>query len=226
MTKFQHFRSTTFMRMAANVALCAMVATLPAIAQRGGKGGDNDPDRVLKGGNFPAGWNARPDRGSADQINFTETGGVMHLVMGPASTFYNNGWTKSGNYSYSARLTQMKKASHPTSYGIMFGATNMGPSPTYTYFLVRQGGEYFVSNWEGASPKTVVNWTANPAIVKEGADGKQTNTLGVQVQGNDVILSVNGKEVTRLQKSQVHTDGLFGYRIGHNLDIDVDQVKQ
>jgi hypothetical protein len=135
-------------------------------------------------------------------------------------------WTKSGNYTYSARLTQMKKASHPVSYGLVIGGSNMGPSPTYTYFLVRQSGEYFISNWEGTSPMTVVNWTANPAIVKEGADGKQANTLGVQVQGDNVIFSVNGTEVSRQPKSKVHADGVLGFRVGHTLDVDVDQVKK
>jgi hypothetical protein len=189
---------------------------------------DNDPDRAVKGKGFPAGWNARPDRGTAAQINFTEAGGVSHFVMGPAATFFNSGWTKTGDYKYSARLTEQKKASHPTSYGIMFGGKDIaGPMQTYSYFLVRQGGEFYVANRDGdAPPKTVVGWTANPAIVKEGADGKQANTLGVEVQGNNVILSVNGKEVTRLQKNQVHTDGLIGFRIGHNLDVDVDQVSR
>jgi len=70
----------------------------------------------------------------------------------------------------------------------------------------------------------VVNWTAHPAIVKQGADGEQMNTLGVEVQGNNVVFTVNGTEVTRLQKSQLHTDGLFAFRIGHNLDVDVDQI--
>jgi hypothetical protein len=44
-----------------------------------------------------------PDRGSAQRIQFSETGGVDHFMMGPAGTFYNSGWTKSGNYSFSAR---------------------------------------------------------------------------------------------------------------------------
>ena len=50
--------------------------------------------------------------------------------------------------------------------------------------------------------------------------------LAIQTQGANVIFSVNGKEVTRLEKSKVHTDGLYGFRIGHNLDVDVDQVKK
>jgi hypothetical protein len=72
----------------------------------------------------------------------------------------------------------------------------------------------------------VVDWTAHPSIVKQGADGKQTNTLGIEVQGANVIFTVNGAEVKRLEKSKLHTDGLFAFRIGHNLDVDVDQVKQ
>lgn len=229
MTYLQHLRSNTFLRVVAPLLLGALISTLPAAGQgKGkGKGGDNDPDRAVKGGAFPAGWSVRPDRGTPDQISFTESGGVMHFVMGPAGTFYNPAYTKSGNFTYSARLSQQKKASHPTSYGIMFGGTNMGtPQMSYTYFLVHQPGEYFIANWEGARPATVVNWTAHPAIAKEGADGKQVNVLGVRVQGNDVIFTVNGTEVHRLQKSQVHTDGLIGFRIGHNLDVDVDQVQR
>ena len=201
----------------------ALTASFVAFAQEGGKG---DPDRAVAGGQFPAGWDARPDRGANTGIKFSQAGDVYHFQMGTTGTMWRNDWTKSGNYTYSARLTQMKKASHPVSYGIVIGGSNMGPSPTYTYFLVRQSGEFYIANWEGSAPKTVTGWTANPAIAKEGADGKQQNTLSVQVQGNDVIFSVNGKEVTKLMKSQVHTDGIQGFRIGHTLDVDVDQVKR
>ena len=200
----------------------ALLATVGAFAQEGGKG---DPDRAVAGGQFPAGWSARPDRGAATGIKFSQAGDVYHFQMGTTGTMWRADWTKSGNYSYSARLTQVKKASHPVSYGLVIGGSNMGPSPTYTYFLVRQSGEYFISNWEGAAPKTVVDWTPNAAIVKEGADGKQANTLGVQVQGDNVIFSVNGTEVARQPKSKVHADGMMGFRIGHTLDVDADQVK-
>ena len=146
--------------------------------------------------------------------------------MGWAGTFYRSDWTKSGNYQFSARLTQKQAPSHPISYGLMIGGNDLaGPNQTYTYFLVRNQGDYYIANREGEKrPMTVVNWTANPAINPQTSDGKQTNTLGVQVQGDNVIFSVNGKEVTRLPKSKVHTDGMYAFRIGHNLDVDVDQV--
>jgi hypothetical protein len=205
------------------VLTLALTATVGAFAQEGGKG---DPDRAVTGGQFPAGWNARPDRGANTGIKFSQTGDVYHFQMGTTGTMWRPDWTKSGNYTYSARLSQTKKASHAVSYGLVIGGSNMGPTPTFTYFLVRQAGEYFISNWAGSSPTTVVDWTPNAAIVKEGPDGKQSNTLSVEVQGDNAIFSVNGKEVTRLAKSKIHTDGVIGFRIGHTLDVDVDQVKK
>jgi hypothetical protein len=205
------------------VLTLALTASFVAFAQEGGKG---DPDRAVAGGQFPAGWDARPDRGANTGIKFSQTGDVYHFQMGTTGTMWRNDWTKSGNYTYSARLTQTKKASHPVSYGLVIGGTKMGPTPSYTYFLVRQSGEFYIANWEGSAPMAVSPWTANAAIVKEGADGKQANTLGVQVQGDNVIFSVNGTEVARQPKSKVHADGVIGFRIGHTLDIDVDQVKK
>jgi hypothetical protein len=220
MTYFHHVRTATFAVFSA-----LLISTLPQLATAQ----DNDPDRAVSGnGKFPTSWNVRPDRGSADQLNFTQAGDVFQFKMGSAGTFYNSSWTKSGNYQFSARLTQKAAPSHPISYGLMIGGSNLpGPMQTYSYFLVRNQGEFFIANREGdARPITVVNWTANPAIVKQGADGRQTNTLGIQVQGDSAIFTVNGIEMTRLPKSKIHTDGLYGFRIGHNLDVDVDQVKR
>ena len=70
----------------------------------------------------------------------------------------------------------------------------------------------------------MVTWTGHPAIAQEAANGRQVNTLGIAVQGDSVVFKVNGKDVTRLAKSKVHTDGLIGFRIGHNRDIDADQI--
>jgi hypothetical protein len=190
---------------------------------------DNDPDRkIIRGGKLPAGWSVRPDRGTPDQINFTIAGDVYRFEMGPAGTFYRSDWIKSGDYQFSARLTQTRAPTHPISYGLMFGGRDLaGDSQTYSYFLVHNRGEYYIANREGnAKPVAVVNWTANPAIVKEGSDGRQNNALGIQVQGDDVIFTVNGIEVTRLSKSKLHTDGMYAFRIGHNLDVDVDQVSR
>ena len=120
--------------------LCALVLTMPAAPQRP----DNDPDRVVSAkGKFPAGWNVRPDRGTADQLMFTQTADVYHFTMGSAGTFYNSAWMKSGDYKFSARLTQKAAPSHPISYGLMIGGNNLaGDMQTYSYFLVRNQAHF------------------------------------------------------------------------------------
>jgi mono/diheme cytochrome c family protein len=150
------------------------------MAHRFQRGGDNDPDRAVKGGGLPEGWSVRPDRGTADQIKFAIAGDVDHFAMGPAGTFYRSDWTKSGDYQFSARLTQMKAPTHPISYGLMIGGSDLaGPNQTYSYFLVRNQGEYYVANREGDKrPIAVVTWTAHPVIVKEGADWAADQHVG------------------------------------------------
>ncbi len=222
MTYIHQLRSLKFLHATTPIFLFAVMTTVPAPAH------DNDPDRGVKGVQFPAGWSVRPDRGGPAQVKFSQAGDVFRFSMGPAGTFYRADWMKSGNYQFSARLTQKQRPSHPISYGLMIGGSNLaGPMQTYSYFLVRNEGDYFIANREGDKPPlTVVDWTPHASIVKQGADGRQTNTLGIQVQGDNVIFMVNGTEVTRLPKSKVHADGLYGFRIGHNLDVDVDQVKR
>ena len=200
---------------------------------------DDDPDRPITGGKFPASWSVTPDRGTEDQISYVLAENVYHFAMGPGGTFYSSNWTKSGDFQFSARLTQKQAPSHPISYGLMIGGSNLGtPNETYSYFLVRNAGEYYIANREGDRtwfsrrifseklPVTVVGWTANPAIARQAADGRQTNTLDIQVAGDEVVFKVNGVEVKRLPKSELHTGGMYGFRIGHNLDVDVDQVSR
>jgi len=69
-----------------------------------------------------------PDRGTADQISYVLAGDVYHFAMGPGGTFYNSDWTKSGNYQFSARLTQKQAPTHPISYGLMIWWQRSGES--------------------------------------------------------------------------------------------------
>lgn len=179
-------------------------------------------------GNLADGWSVRADSGAGADDKLSVEGGVYHFMMGgPPSnngTFYNSAWTATGNHTFSATLTENAKATHPTSYGLMFGGSDLGAdNQTYSYFLVRQAGEFYVANRVGPTVTAVVPWTANKAIKPE-ADGKQSNTLSVQVMGANVIFSVNGTEVNRQPATAVHVNGLYGFRVGHRLDVTVTNV--
>jgi hypothetical protein len=184
---------------------------------------------VEAAGNLADGWSVRADSGAGEANKLTIDGGVYHFTMGaPPSnngTFYNPAWTATGNHTFSATFTQNAKATHPTSYGLMFGGSNLGGNDQmYSYFLVRQAGEYYIANRKGAAVTAVAPWTANKAIKPEGADGKQTNILSVQVTGGNVVFSVNCTEVNRSPAAGLQVNGLYGFRIGHRLDITVTNV--
>jgi hypothetical protein len=201
----------------------AAVLAMPAMPQ--GKGGDNDPDRAVAGAGLPAGMAVTldPGRGKAAPTpsKVSQTGGLTHFTMGGGGAFYNNSWTKTGDYKYSARVKMTKPPTHPTSYGIFVGGKDMAGMPTYTYFLVRNQGEFFIASMDGGARKVVTDWTKNAAVKTGDAD-----VLEIEVKGADVMFRVNGTEVAKLPKAQLHTDGLVGYRIGHNIDVDIDEVKR
>lgn len=208
------------------IALLALLLAVPAFAQQKANA---DPDhKVSGGGRFPAGWSARVDRDQPDTaVVFTTMGDGFHATMGPAAVFYNPEWRETGNYSVSARFTQTKAPRHPEAYGIILGGDKLdGPDQTYSYFLVRGDGKYFIATRRGAERMKVVDWTAHEAVKPNDAAGKQTNVLGAQVQGDQVIFTVNGTEVARRPKSEIAADGLFGFRVNHNLDVHIDQVKR
>jgi hypothetical protein len=180
-------------------------------------------------GPLPEGWHARVDRGQPmDGVRFTEVDGGYRAVTGPAAVFYNPTWEESGTYAVSARFTQNRAPQHPESYGIVIGGNALDEADReYSYFLVRGTGEFFIATRKGDERIKVVDWTPHPSITKQDAgNGRQTNVLGVEVRGDEAIFTVNGAEVARQPKGEVETDGIFGFRINHKLDVTIDRVSR
>ncbi len=176
---------------------------------------------------YPAGWAVRVDRDAArDQVWLMDHGDALHAATGPAgAVYYNAGWQEQGDYDYSVRFRQQKASEHPEGYGLVIGGTGMdGAEQAYSYFLIRQTGDFFVATRRGEERTKVVDWTASPAIRRTDAQGKAENVLGVQVKGSDVVFTVNGTEVARRPKSELATDGALGLRVNHRLELLVDQV--
>lgn len=178
------------------------------------------------GGAFPEGWSARVDRDQpVEGVAFTTMGDGFHVTTGPAAVFYNPEWRRSGDYTVLARFTQTKAPEHPESYGIVIGGRNLdGADQTYSYFLVRKTGEYFIATRRGDERVVVSEWTRHDAIRPQDRQGRQTNLLGASVEGDQVVFTVNGHEVARRPKSELATDGIFGFRVNHRLDVHIDPI--
>lgn len=199
----------------------ALVAAAPAFAQ-----GNDDPDKAVEGGGtLPAGWSAKTDRNAPlTNVKFSKMGDGWHVTLGPAVVLYREADKASGNYHAVATFSQTKAVAHPEGYGIVIGGKDLqSGTPTYTYFLVRQDGQYIVKQFKGAEkPENVTSgWTANDAVKKAGDDGKATNELAIGVSGGKASFTVNGKEVYSTDTSKISTDGIVGIRVNHNLDVHV-----
>jgi hypothetical protein len=202
-----------------------MLAAAPAFAQ-GGMAANADPDKaVAGGGTLPAGWSAKTDRNAPlTNVKFSKMGEGWHFTLGPAVVVYREADKASGNFHAVASFTQTKAAAHPEGAGIVIGGKNLNTdTPTYTYFLVRQDGQFIVKQFAGAAqPVNVTSgWTASDAVAKPDANGKMTNELAIGVSGGKASFTVNGKEVYSTDASKISTDGIVGMRVNHNLDIHV-----
>lgn len=177
-------------------------------------------------GVLPAGWDARLDRADAqlEDVSFTTAGAGFAVQTGPAGIFYRPGDAASGSYTVRARITQQAPADHPEAYGLFFGGADLdGETPRYTYFLIRQTGEYLIKQRQGAETKTLAEWTASDRVATL-EEGTATHELAVEVGADAVQFLVDGAQVHTVPRAEVGaTDGIAGLRINHNLNVAVDQ---
>jgi hypothetical protein len=134
------------------------------------------------------------DRANADRngIAFTTMGSGLHVTSGPAAIFWNAANSVQDAYTVEATFTQMKAPTHAEAYGLFWGGRNLADAnQDYLYFVIRKDGKYLVRHRAGAETHNIAEWTEHAAIVKEGADGKQSNTLRVEVTATASRLFAN-----------------------------------
>ncbi len=178
----------------------------------------------------PKGWKVRVDRSTsasdpdaAGNIQFMQMGSSLHAVTPQAAVFWNPANTASGSYTLKGTFTLMKPSGHVNYYGLVFGGSNLdGATQSYTYFLVAQDGSWLVKKREGDVASDVIRKTPNAAVKKPGPDGKSTNALEVRVGADKIDYVVNGTVVQSAPKAGVKTDGIYGFRSNHLLEVQVD----
>lgn len=207
------------MRTATCIATMVLlgVATLPAQ--------ENDPDRgVAGGGNLPAGWEVRTDKGTnMDQVKFVAMGQGYHVTLGPRTILYREADAADGNYTVSATFIQTEAPRHPEAYGLIFGGSNLQQDDQrYNYFLIRGNGQFLVKKRSGSETASMSGpWTTHSAIQAQDDTGKCTNTLSVEVGEGQVRFLINGEEVYAASIDQFQTNGIAGMRVNHNLDLHI-----
>jgi len=202
------------MKRYVSVAALTLAAVMPILAQS------------------PAGWKAHVD-GSASASDPDAAGAIKFVTMGTgfhatnprAALYWNPANTASGVYTLKGTFTLMKPSGHTNYYGLVFGGSDLdGAQQRYLYFVVAQDGTWLIKRRDGASTDEVSRKTANAAVKKPDASGKSTNALEVRVGANKIDYVINGVVVTSTPKSgeTAKTDGIWGIRINHLLEVHID----
>jgi hypothetical protein len=179
----------------------------------------------------PKGWKVRVDRSTSAQdpdapgaVKF-ETAGSGYKATNPqAAVYWNPANTATGTYTLKGTFTLLKPSGHNNYYGLVFGGSGLeGPQQEYVYFLIAQNGTFLIKRRNGdAATENVQAKTPNDAIKKPGDDGKSVNALEVRVGADKIDYVVNGQVVHSMPKGTLKTDGIWGARVNHLLDVQID----
>jgi hypothetical protein len=192
------------------VAVLALLAILPLNAQA------------------PKGWKVRVDRSmsasdpdAAGDIKFMEMGGGFHAMNPKAAVYWNPANTAGGNYALKGTFKLIKTMGHSEYYGLIFGGSDLeGAGQSYIYFMVEEGGTWLIKSRSGSSTSQIASSGGPSEAVKAGT--MSANALEVHVMGDKIDFVVNGKVVNTTPKSGLKTDGVYGIRVNHMLEVQID----
>jgi hypothetical protein len=200
-----------------------------------------DASRAVTGGGISVpGWAGKIDAREAsrgaklEDAKLAKMGNDMHVTTGPAVAYWNPANKATGDYTVKAKFTESKYMGlndHPHPYGIMIAGNDLGTDQqTYLYCAAYGNGTFIVRGF-GPAPFQLNGGRgeANDAVNKAaGKDQPVTQEIAVSVKGDDITCAINGKPVGTYKKADVvgagklkSTDGVYGFRFGHNTDAHV-----
>ncbi len=182
----------------------------------------------------PKGWKFRADRSTSasdpdalGDIKMMQMGPGFHAVNPQAAVFWSPDSVARGAYTLKGTFNLIKPSAHNNYYGLVFGGGDLdGPGQNYLYFLVGQNGSYIVKHRAGdATTHDVMGRTPHDAVKKPGTDGTSANALEVRVGADKIDYVINGTVVHTTPKAGMtaKTDGIYGVRINHQLEVHVEK---
>lgn len=182
---------------------------------------------------FPEGWEVRFDRedASMDDFSLVTMPPGYHVTTGPAVIAWHPDSVATGNFRVESEIFLFDPQGRREAFGFFVGGSDLqGPDQRYTYFLLREGGEFLVKTRAGAETAEIQGWTAAPAIVSfatrpENA-GTAKNVLALEAAGDGLRFWVNGELVWTGPREGLATDGIFGLRVNHGLDLHVTTIRR
>ncbi|MEP6622160.1 MAG: hypothetical protein ABJE47_22750 [bacterium] len=195
---------------------------------------------VAGGGISAAGWMGKIDAGeekagkTLNDSKLSTEGAGLHVVTGPAVTYWNAANKASGDYTVKATFNEPKYMalnSHPHPYGIMIGGNDLGTDTQSYLYCAAYGNGNFIVRGMGPAPFQMNGGRggANAAVHKAAGPGEPVSQeIALSVKGDKVECSINGAVVGSYDKSALvtagklkSTDGVYGIRFAHNTEATV-----
>ena len=181
----------------------------------------------------PEDWQVRFDEpgASEEQLEmFVSMPPGWHVTSGPAAIYWDPEMEASGEYRIEMEVFLFEpQGMMREAFGFFAGGLDLdGDDIEYTYFLIRDGGEFIVKRREGADAPTVLPWTGHEAILGwadrgDGATAK--NILAAEADADEVRFFVNDAQVAALPRSEVAMDGMYGFRVNHMLNLHISRLE-
>src|SRR3954462_3123646 len=177
------------------VALASLVPLSPA-AQAPAQ----ETNRAVAGGGITApGWQGKADgAGQVSEAKLSAEGKDLHVVTGPAVTYWNPANKATGDYTVKATFNEPKYMNlndHPHPYGIMIAGNDMGAPEQSSLYCAAYGNGNFIVRGFGPEPFAMNGRRGEPnaAVKKASAPGEPvTQEIAVSVKGDRVECSING----------------------------------
>jgi len=193
---------------------------------------------VTDGGIKVSGWVGKVDAAeekagmTIHSAKLIQEGVTLHTTTGPATTYWINDASASGDYTVKATFHEpkyMNLNSHPHPYGVFIAGNDMGtPNQTDLYCAASGNGNFIVRGF-GPAPFMMNGFLgeANGAVHKASGRGQPViQHIALSVKGSKVECAINGAVVASYDKAALvadrklkSTDGLYGLRFAHNTDV-------
>ncbi len=216
----------------------AVLLTALAFAASGSSANAQEVERSVENGGITVpGWKGEVDASAASRgqsvkdAKLQMQGKDLHVMTGPAVTYWNPANTASGDYTVKATFTEpqyMNLNDHPHPYGVFIAGNKLGTDQQSLLYCAAYGNGTFIVRGFGPAPFQMNGrrGEANDAVHKAAGKGQPvTQEIALSVKGDKVSCAINGTVVATYDKSELvtdgkltSTDGVYGIRFAHNTE--------
>lgn len=201
---------TSLLTLTTGLALAAAPLAAPLAAQQAGpvplrvRLDLPAPDSAVSHVTMPPGW---------------------HITTGPGALLYDVANAASGRFAVEAEVFLFRGESQE-GYGLFIGgaAIEGNAPPSFLAFLVRRDGGASIERRAAGHTTVVATLPRAEGVTAHSGEGTARNVIRVAAEPDSVRFSVNGARVAALPRTSFPVDGLFGFRVGSNLNLHISQL--